>query len=220
MKSILHKQLDESTPESLIPLYVNIAEEMKRPLYFNRLKSHLVDADKETNDIISDIEKSEPLHNKQVADFMRNLHTTIRNAIYSVDESGRRDCNLNQLREYKEVKPDYRPHFILDEIIQYYTDKANSKKTTLRVWTPNPGTFYLSREMEYTANIGAGDERTMRWILEKIESSPIPEELKRMQEEGRRINDLANNRLKSRTANLILQIDDERFGGKCDFESK
>jgi hypothetical protein len=200
-------------------LQLLITEDMRRPLYFNRLKSHLKDADKDVYDIISDIEKSESRHNQQVSDFMKNLRVIIRNAIYSIDESGHGNCKTDLLKEYNEVKPDYRPHFILNEIVQYYADKATGKKTTMRVWRPNPDTFYLSRETDYGVAAAAGDEQTMLWILHKIESLPIIEKLKGMQQEGMRINDLINNKMRSRVANLILQIDDERFGGKCDFES-
>jgi hypothetical protein len=63
-----------------------------------------------------------------------------------------------------------------------------------------------------------GDEQTMNWLLSKIESLTVVRELKELQAEGMRINDLFNKKLKSKIKDLSVQIDDGHLDGKCDMK--
>jgi hypothetical protein len=173
---------------------------------------------KEIENIISNIEKSEPIHNKKVADFMNNIRANIRNAIYNAKDSiGLTGYKIDMLREYNKEEPNYSPHFVLDEIINYCIDKANGKVATMRVRKLN-STFQLVREGDFMISAGMGDEQTMNWLLNKIKSLTIDKELRDLQTEGNRINDLYNKKLKSKIKDLSVQIDDGYLAGKCDMK--
>jgi hypothetical protein len=194
-------------------------EYLREPMYFNRFRSHLKDEKyKEIENIISNIEKSEPMHNEKVTNFMGNIRPNIRNAIYNAKNSiGLTGSKIDMLREYNKDEPNYIPHFVLDEIIKYCIDKANGKATTMKVRKIN-STFQLVREGDFMISAGMGDEQTMNWLLNKIESLTIYKELRDLQTEGNRINDLYNKELKSKIKDLSVQIDDGCLAGKCDMK--
>lgn len=110
--------------------------------------------------IISDIEKSELEHNKRVAELTKNLKADIRNDIYAKDIRSNSACNSEALKEINEVSPTYEPHFILDQIIQYYIDKVNGIKTSMKVWQPDQETFQLAWE--------AGFRTAARRVMKKL----------------------------------------------------
>lgn len=151
---------------------------------------------------------------------MKNLRTDIRNAIYAKDGDSDSTCHNESLKEVTEVSSDYIPHFILDQIVQYYIDKANGIGTTMRVWRPNPEVFQLVRDIGYTIAVGMGDEKTMKWLLDKIESLQIPQKIIALQTEGNRINELVNVKLRSRIKDLSVEIGDGQLEGECDFEDQ
>jgi hypothetical protein len=193
---------------------------MRRPIFFRQLKSHLEDPKyKEIGNLISEIEVSEPKHNKNVADLMNNIRVNMRNAIYSRDDNRQTDHIKERLREFDKSDANYLPHFILDHIIEYYVDKAIGKNTALRIRQTNTDVFQLIKEADFPIAIGVGDEQTMNWLLNKIESLPIAKQIQELHTEGIRINNLFNDKLISKTKDLIVDIEDERFLDKCDFES-
>jgi hypothetical protein len=90
---------------------------MRRPIFFRQLKSHLEDPKyKEIGNLISEIEVSEPKHNKNVADLMNNIRVNMRNAIYSRDDNRQTDHIKERLREFDKSDANYLPHFILDQL--------------------------------------------------------------------------------------------------------
>ena len=176
-----------------------------KPIHFNQLRCHLKDEKyKEIDAIISDIEKSEPKHNHGVAELMMNLKPNIRKSIFD-------NCKIDSLREFDKNNPNYVPHFILDEIINYYKDRSMGKVTTLTVRGSQ-----LIRQGEYDVAVGMGNEESMRWLLEKLESLTVINDLKRARDEATRINELFNVKLKPKINDLILDMMEERLAGKCD----
>jgi hypothetical protein len=196
-------------PKSLIPLYVDIWGPLTAPIHFNQLRCHFKhEKYKEIEVIISDIEKSEPKHNKNVAVLMMNLRPNVVKAILD-------NCKFD-LREFKPMNSNYTPHFVLDQIINYFIDKSMGKSTTITVRGNPNGNFQLIWQGDHEISAGTGNEDSMRWLLKKIESLTIVNDLEKARAEATRINELFNVKLKSKINCLILDIEEERLAGECD----
>jgi hypothetical protein len=182
---------------------------LTEPIHFNQLRCHLRhEKYKEIEGIISDIEESEPKHNKNVADLMMNLRPNIRKAIFD-------NCKIDSLLEYDKNEPNHRPHFVLDEIIKYCVDKSMGKSTTMTVRQLDGGS-QLIIEGDWMVSAGMGTEQSMSWLLNKIESLAVISDLEKQRAEVSRINELFNVKLRSKINDLILDIEEERLAGKCD----
>jgi hypothetical protein len=66
------------------------------------------------------------------------------------------------------------------------------------------------------ATSGMGDERVMKSVLNKIGSLNVITDLEKLRAEAIRINELFNIKLKSKINDLVIDIEEERFAGKCD----
>lgn len=118
-RSELSTNIGLSYPESLIPLYVDILSRIRKPRYFNQLRCHLKDEKyREIENIISDIEKSEPEHNEKVAYLMNNMRGNIRTTMFEARNGALQTSReISSLREYDKADPNYEPHFV--SIISY-----------------------------------------------------------------------------------------------------
>jgi hypothetical protein len=119
--------------------------------YFNQLRCHL--KDEKLENIISDIEKSEPEHNEKVAYLMNNMRGNIRTTILEARNGALQTSReISSLREYDKADPNYEPHFVLDEIMRYIIDKSG-KSTMISILRLN-GKFQLVREGEFMISAG------------------------------------------------------------------
>ncbi|MFZ0893669.1 MAG: hypothetical protein WAZ77_04125 [Candidatus Nitrosopolaris sp.] len=192
---------------------------IRKRRYFNQLRCHLKDEKyREIENIISDIEKSEPEHNEKVAYLMNNMRGNIRTTILEAGNGNgalQTSREILSLREYDKADPNYEPHFVLDEIIRYIIDKSIGKSTMISIRRLN-GKFQLVREGNFMISAGKGDERIMKWVLNKIGSLNVITDLEKLRAEAIRINELFNIKLKSKINDLVIDIEEERFAGKCD----
>ena len=78
------------------------------------------------------------------------------------------------------------------------------------------GKFQLVREGNFMISAGKGDERIMKWVLNKIEIVECDYRFRKATSRGIRINELFNIKLKSKINDLVIDIEEERFAGKCD----
>lgn len=218
----LHKKLD-NVPESLIPLYVQISKDLKS-IYFNRLRSHLKTAYRESDtttmpykgaeDILTDIEQNENKHNQCVADFVNGLTQKIKDAIYDTEV-----CDIKNISDYK-FPSSIPPLFVLNHIINYYIAKSAGIGDRLEIRKLN-SEYQLFRTSDLLEEIGRGDEETMKCLKMKLEAleKDMVKTLKELRNEADRLNEQFNINLKSKATDLIVQINDGYLHGKCDFES-
>lgn len=170
----------------------------------------------EIENTISDIEKSEPEHNEKVAYLMNNMRGNIRTTILEARNGALQTSReISSLREYDKADPNYEAHFVLDEIMRYIIDKSIGKSTVISILRLN-GKFQLVREGDFIISAGKGDERVMKWVLNKIGSLNVITDLEKLRAEAIRINGLFNIKLKSKINDLVIDIEEERFAGKCD----
>ena len=214
---------DADAPESLIPLYVQIAGSLKS-MYFNRLKSHLMTAHKESDDktkaykeaydIITDIEENEPKHNAKVANFMNELQQKIKNTIYSTE-----NCNIQNMVEH-EFASNIKPSFMMKYIIDYYIAKLDRSDEVLEIRQLDASTYQLFRPFDMI-EMGRGDEEAMKCLKTKLEilEKDILNTLGELRDEANRLIDQFNTNLTSKATDLIVQINDGYFHGKCEYES-
>lgn len=219
----LHKKI-ANAPESPIPLYVQISDDLKS-MYFNRLRSHLKTAYKksgnttlpyrEADDIITDIEQNENKHNQRVANFINEIKQKIRDAIHTPE-----DCNIKNIIEHVHASS-ITPTFVMDHIINYYIAKSAGIGDILEIRKLN-SEYQLFRTSDMLEEMGRGDEETVKCLKMKLDTleKDVVKTLKELRDEANRLNEKFNSHLKSKATDLKVQIGDGYFHGKCEFESK
>ena len=194
-----------------------IAEAIQEPIYYNRLYSHLRhEKYEETKEIIDDILRSEPKHNENVKNFVNGLRSKIYRTI--MDEG---ICKIESISDFNPDNHDRIPFFRSDLILEYCVDIFQGKKPKLAVRRINSDIFDCYVDLPYTIELGKGYDHDMKCLLKKIGAleTDVVKLLSSLEEEAKRINNLFNKNLKSKTMDLIVQIDDGKCHGECDFES-
>lgn len=107
----------------------------------------------------------------------------------------------------------------MDHIISYYVAKAVGSGDILEIRKLNSH-YQLFRTSDLMEEIGRGDEETMKCLKMKLDmlEKDLVKTLVELRDEANRLNEKFNTHLKSKASDLIVQIEDGYFRGKCEFE--
>jgi hypothetical protein len=148
--------------ESLIPLYINVIDDLKSPVHFDEMRSHLLDPDnKELNDIFEDFEKREPAHNKKVSEFMGNVADKVRGTITNKDDMLSGSCNDDSGPETRT------PNCILRHAVFYYRETQKDLHLDISRLDEDNDIFQLHATPDMV-EIGRGNEQNMKCLKDKL----------------------------------------------------
>jgi hypothetical protein len=212
----------KSYSDSLITLYVSIIEQLKTPIHFGRLRSHLIHEDnKELRQVFEGIEKREPAHNNKVSMYMGSIDGIIKNAIINKDAKSIGDCKIDHIVFYGTGPEERVPNCVLRHAILYYINKAQQDNLDLdiRQLYEDDGIFQLHTTPDMI-EIGRGDQQTMKCLLKKLKvlESSLIEDLRGLINEKDALVQLFNSDFKIIVRDMIADIDDGYLSGECRFE--
>ena len=215
-RAVLNNSINQITGFS-IPLYLDIAEVITAPTYYDYLYLHLSDPKYlDIKAIIDEIVTNEPKHNKLVQDFSSGLKGRIHDIINNKDIASQDYCVIDSIMEYNVNNLGEPQTFCSDVIIEYCINKFRgiNPKLDIRQLHTN---FQLYVDLPFTNEVGHGDEETMKCLQKKVELIEL-EVVKKLQElntEANRLADLFNRKLKSRLKELIVHIESGKLNGSC-----
>jgi hypothetical protein len=190
-------------PQSSVSLYINIAETIRKPIHYSRIKDHFGHLDyKEINHNIDDILVREPKHNEKVAKFVNTLEQRVSQQLEDRSAPAGAGCVV-----------------ALEHIVQYFWNKSSTLPDTeigIGLADERTKTFRVYRK-DYGIELARGDEESMKCFLDKLKTleSEIVNELNELSKEANELEQIFNNDLKSRARIILADIEDGYLLGEC-----
>jgi hypothetical protein len=203
--------------ESLIPLYIGVIDDLKSPVHFDEMRSHLLHPDnRELKAIFEDFENREPAHHTKVSEFMSSIADKVRGTITNKDDMLSGNCSLDHIVFYDGGPETRMPNCILRHGVFYYREKAQKDlDLDIRRLDEDNDIFQLHTTPDMV-EIGRGNEQSMKCLKNKLISLDfLAKELKAMINERNELIKLFDDDFKKKTKSMMADLDNNYLSGEC-----